>query len=89
MAKIDIEIAYALPDRQKIFSLSVEEGTIIEKAIELSGVLQEFPEIDLAKQKVGVFSKPKELTDTVKPGDRIEIYRPLLIDPKERRRRRG
>ena len=89
MAKVDIEVAYALPDTQRIFSLCVADGTTIGSAIQQSGVLQEFPEINLSKLKVGVFSKTRALTDIVKAGERIEIYRSLMIDPKERRRSRG
>jgi uncharacterized protein len=84
-----IEVAYALPQEQKIISLEVEEGCSIETAIDRSGILLLFPEIDLSKQKVGVFSKVKKISETVHEGDRIEIYRPLLIDPKEARRKRA
>ncbi|MHB1948366.1 MAG: RnfH family protein [Gammaproteobacteria bacterium] len=86
---IFIEIAYARPDQQKILSVEVKEGATIEEAIDRSGILEIFPEIDLTKQKVGIFSQIKKLTDRVKEGDRIEIYRPLLIDPKEARRKRA
>jgi putative ubiquitin-RnfH superfamily antitoxin RatB of RatAB toxin-antitoxin module len=88
MATIKIEVAYALPDKQKIFTFTVPEGTTIENTIYQSGVLTEFPEIDLGNQKVGIFSKRCALTDIVKAGDRIEIYRPLKLDPKEKRRLR-
>lgn len=85
---ITVEVAYARPDQQKIIKLQVAEGATIETAIERSGILEIFPDIDLLQQKVGIFSQVKKLTDTVKEGDRIEIYRPLLIDPKEARRKR-
>lgn len=88
MAKLDIEVAYALPEQQKIMVLQVEEGVTIEAAILASGIIDMFPEIDLAKNKVGVFSKPRQLNDIVLAGERIEIYRPLALDPKEARRRR-
>lgn len=81
-----IEVAYALPDKQTLFTLEIEEGVTIEQAILRSGIISEFPEIDLTQQKVGIFGKLKALSDLVKEGDRIEIYRPLLIDPKEARR---
>ncbi len=84
-----VEVAYALPQEQKIISLQVEEGCSIETAIDRSGILLLFPEIDLSKQKVGIFSKLKKLSEIVHEGDRIEIYRPLLIDPKEARRKRA
>ena len=82
---INIEVAYS----QRIIKLSVEEGCTIELAIDRSGILFEAPDIDLMKQKVGIFSKKKKLTDIVKDGDRIEIYRALMIDPKEARKKRA
>ncbi len=85
---IAVEVAYARPDEQKIIALEVEEGSTIETVIDRSGILLLFAEIDLAQQKVGVFSKIKQLSDKVKAGDRIEIYRSLTIDPKEARRKR-
>lgn len=87
--QITVEVAYAQPDQQRIIALQVAEGTTIEAAIQLSGILMLFPEIDLTKQKVGIFSKPKPLSEILRDGDRIEIYRPLLIDPKEARRKRA
>lgn len=86
---ITIEVAYALPDKQEIIKLEVPESTTIETAIDRSGILLLFHEIDLSKNKVGIFSKIKQLTDIVNQGDRIEIYRPLTIDPKELRRLRA
>ncbi len=86
---IKVEIAYALPDRQQIFTVYIPSGSTIETAIDRSGILEIFPEIDLMKQKVGIFSKLKKLSDIVSEGDRIEIYRSLMIDPKEARRRRA
>ncbi|RDI48050.1 RnfH family protein [Aquicella lusitana] len=83
---IKIEVAYALPDQQRILALEVEAGCTIEEAIHRSGMLALFPEIDLTQQKVGIFSKARRLSDGVKEGDRIEIYRPLTIDPKQARR---
>jgi putative ubiquitin-RnfH superfamily antitoxin RatB of RatAB toxin-antitoxin module len=87
--QITVEVAYASVDRQELLTLQVEEGAQIETVIDRSGILEIFPEIDLMKQKVGIFSKIKKLTDTVQEGDRVEIYRPLLIDPKEARRKRA
>ncbi len=83
---ISVEVAYAQPEEQKMISLQVSAGATIQSVIEHSEILTMFPDIDLTKQKVGIFSKLKELTDIVSDGDRIEIYRPLLIDPKEARR---
>jgi putative ubiquitin-RnfH superfamily antitoxin RatB of RatAB toxin-antitoxin module len=87
--KINVEVAYASPTTQKILSVEVEEGSTIETAIDRSGILELFPEIDLGKQKVGIFSKLKSLDEKVKAGDRIEIYRPLTLDPKDARRKRA
>lgn len=89
MKKINIEVAYAGLKKQRIFAFEIEAGSTIAAAIEASGVMQEFPEIDLSSQKIGVFSKSRKLTDIVQAGERIEIYRPLTIDPKEARRKRA
>ncbi len=92
MAKINmlkVEVAYARPNSQKIIAIEVEDGCTIETVIQRSGILSLYPEIDLEKQKVGVFSKSRNLTDLVNDGDRIEIYRSLIIDPKEARRARA
>ncbi len=87
--QITVEVAYASVDRQELLTLQVEEGAKIETVIDRSGILEIFPDIDLTKQKVGIFSKIKKLTDPVQEGDRVEIYRALLIDPKEARRKRA
>ena len=84
-----IEVAYALPDVQVIIPLKVEQGTTIEQAIHLSGVLDTFPEIDLTQNKVGIFSKLSKLDQTVREKDRVEIYRKLIADPKEVRKKRA
>lgn len=89
MNQIHIEIAYALPERYFLKAFCVDEGTMVQTAILQSGVLQQFSEIDLSKNKVGIFSRPAKLTDVLRNGDRIEIYRPLLADPKEIRRKRA
>lgn len=88
---INIEVAFALPNEQKIITLQVEEGTTIYDAAKLSGIDQKFPQIDLDSYPMGIFGKgerkPKEVA--VKEGQRIEIYRPLIADPKEVRARRA
>lgn len=83
---LSIEVVYASVTAQKVIALSVKEGATIQEAIEQSGILSSFPEIDLTQQKVGVFGKRKVLSDIVQDNERIEIYRPLVIDPKEARR---
>lgn len=85
---IQVEVAYACPERQVIVPVMLAAGSTLEQAIEQSGVLSEFPEIDLGQNKVGIFGKLARKTAELKPGDRVEIYRPLLADPKEVRRRR-
>jgi len=87
--KIPVEVAYALPDKQVILKLMVAPDATLESVIRTSGILLQFPDIDLGKSKVGVFGKPGKLTDTLYPGDRVEIYRPLIADPKEVRKKRA
>jgi len=86
---IAIEVAFALPKRQTLLSLQVPVGSTIRQAIETSGILATFPEIDLAVNKVGIWSRTAKLDEVVNAGDRIEIYRPLVADPKDMRRRRA
>jgi len=84
-----IEVAYALPDKQSLISLEVEEGTTIKEAIEASGVLDTYNQIDLTRDKVGIFSKFARLDTVLREKDRIEIYRPLIADPKKVRKERA
>ncbi|MEE9343888.1 MAG: RnfH family protein [Gammaproteobacteria bacterium] len=86
---IKIEVAYALPDEQVIISVEVTEGTTIEQAIQFSTVIEKFPEINLDALKVGIFGKLKKRNQALRAGDRIEIYRPLIADPKEVRKKRA
>jgi putative ubiquitin-RnfH superfamily antitoxin RatB of RatAB toxin-antitoxin module len=86
---IPVEVAYALPAEQVIMRLEVEQGATLRDAIERSGILDQFPEIDLATNKVGVFGKLSKLDAVLRPKDRVEIYRALVADPKEVRRRRA
>lgn len=86
---IPIEVAYATPEKQVILTVQISPEANAEQAILTSGVLDQFPEIDLTTAKIGIFSKACKLNQALKPGDRVEIYRPLLIDPKEHRRQRA
>lgn len=88
---ISIEVAYALPDKQLILSVQVSQGTSLRDAVKQSGIEKEFPELNLEEARLGVFGKASRYpgTDLVKEGDRIEIYRPLLIDPKQARANRA
>jgi putative ubiquitin-RnfH superfamily antitoxin RatB of RatAB toxin-antitoxin module len=83
-----VEVAYALPQVQRVLTLEIPTGTTAKQAIELSGILQIFPEIDLSLQAIGIFSEKISLDTVLNAGDRVEIYRPLLIDPKEARFKR-
>lgn len=90
MDKIQIEVAYAsTTEHQTLLTLRVEPPCTVEKAILLSGVLDIYPEIELSNQIVGIWSRPCELTHLVQSGDRIEIYRPLVQTPEERRRKKA
>lgn len=84
-----VEVAYAKPEAQVVVPLEVAEGTTAAGAIEASGLLDKFPEIELADNRVGVFSKPCPLNHVLRAGDRVEIYRALIADPKEARRNRA
>lgn len=77
-----VGIAYALPYRQAWFNIELPDGATIKDAIERSGILSQFPEIDLEKNKVGIFGKVSKLDAVLNDGDRVEIYRPIICDPK-------
>ena len=77
-----IGIAYALSKRQVWFDVELPDGATIQDAINRSGILKQFPDIDLAKQKVGIYSKLSKLDTVLNEGDRVEIYRPITCDPK-------
>ena len=84
-----IEIAYAIPAKQEIITLDLDKPCSVKEAIERSKIIEHFPEIDLEKNKVGIFGKAVKLTDILRDKDRVEIYRPLIADPKESRRARA
>ena len=87
--KIGVEVVYALHDKQELVGLRVAEGTTAREAVEASGVLAKFPEIDLAQNKLGVFGKLVKPDTVLRDHDRVEIYRPLIADPKEVRKQRA
>ena len=87
--EILVEVAYALPEEQVIISIKVPTKFNVKQAIEKSGIQKKFPSIDLSKNKVGIFGKKTTLDHLLKDKDRIEIYRPLILDPKEMRRKRA
>jgi len=86
---IQVEVAYALPNEQIVHVVEGEPGLTVEQAIRQSGILEAHPEIDLGSNKVGVFGKAAKLDAVLYPGDRVEIYRPLIADPKEARKKRA
>lgn len=87
--KINVELVYALPAEQTLLKFEVPEATTIVEAIKLSGILDKHPEIDLEKGKFGIFGKLSKTDTVLREKDRIEIYRPLIADPKEVRRKRA
>ncbi len=86
---IQVEVVYGLADEQALLSIDVPENTEIKDVILASNIIEQFPEIDLDNVKVGVFGKLAKMDQTVRERDRIEIYRPLIADPKEVRKRRA
>ncbi|WP_345810792.1 RnfH family protein [Paraburkholderia sp. PREW-6R] len=87
-AQLSIEVGYALATEQTLIALELPQGATVRDALHVSGILQRFPQIDLATQKVGIFGKVKPLDAVLADHDRVEIYRPLLVDPKVSRQRR-
>ena len=87
--EILIEVAYALAKKQLIIPIKVKEGTTAKEAIQVSGIIKKFPEIDLNINQIGIFGKLTQLDHVMRERDRIEIYRPLVADPKEIRRQRA
>ena len=84
-----VEVAYARLDEQVLLELVVDTGITLKETVEKSGILERFPEIDLAKNKLGIFGKMAKLDAKLTEGDRVEIYRPLIADPKEQRKKRA
>lgn len=87
--KIMVEVAYAKENEQVIIPLNVDAGTTLEQAVQLSGILEQFPEIDLTQNKAGIFGKIAKADTELREKDRVEIYRSLIADPKESRRKRA
>lgn len=85
---MQVEVAYASTTRQVVVTIAVAADCTVRDAIQQSGILEQCPEIDLAVNRVGIFSKQATLESHIKAGDRLEIYRPLLIDPKQARQQR-
>ena len=86
---IHVEVVYALPARQEVIAVTLRDGATVEQAIQASGLPARYPEIDLAQNKVGIYAKLCKLDATLRDKDRVEIYRPLIADPKEVRKQRA
>lgn len=86
---IKVELLYALPHEQTLLYVEVPQGTTLGDAVKISGILEKHPDIDLASNKVGIFGKLSKLDTVLRDRDRVEIYRPLIADPKEVRRKRA
>lgn len=86
---IHIEVIYALPHKQECVHLNLAAGTTLKQALDASGLLQKYPEIDPTKSKIGIYGKLAKADSEIRDRDRIEIYRPLIADPKEVRKQRA
>lgn len=86
---IMVEVAYGLPDRQALLQVELPAGANLADAIEASGIREAFPELEVAADRVGIWGRKAALNQPLNDGDRVEIYRPLLVDPKEARRARA
>jgi putative ubiquitin-RnfH superfamily antitoxin RatB of RatAB toxin-antitoxin module len=86
---IRVEVVYAKPERQEVIGLTVPSGATVAQAIEASGLLAKYPEIDLTRNKLGIYAKLAKLETPLHDRDRVEIYRPLIADPKEVRKQRA
>jgi putative ubiquitin-RnfH superfamily antitoxin RatB of RatAB toxin-antitoxin module len=87
--RIRVEVAYATPARQILLGIEVPPDCTVAEAIELSGIREAFPEMDPVPAAVGIFSRKVALDHKLQDGDRVEIYRPLLVDPREMRKQRA
>ena len=86
---MEIEVAYATPDKQILLSMDVPAGCTVAEAIGLSSIREEFPDMEVDPKAVGIFSRKVSMDHELKEGDRVEIYRPLVADPKEMRKQRA
>jgi putative ubiquitin-RnfH superfamily antitoxin RatB of RatAB toxin-antitoxin module len=86
---LKVEVCYALPDKQELIPVSLPAGATLKQAIEASGLLEKHPEIDIGKNKFGIYAKLSKLDTVLRDRDRVEIYRPLIADPKEVRKQRA
>lgn len=87
--ELEIEVVYALPEVQTLLKLKVPAGTTVLEAIKRSGIMEKHPEVDTVKNKIGLFGKLVKADTVLRANDRVEIYRPLIADPKEVRKKRA
>ena len=88
-ATITVEVCYARADKQEVVSVKLPAGSIVLNALESSGLLGKYPEIDIKKNKFGIWNKLSKTDSALRDRDRVEIYRPLIADPKEVRKQRA
>lgn len=86
---MEVEVVFALPEREDTVKVRLAPGATAADAVRASGILGRHPEIDLARHKLGVYGKAVAPETRLADGDRVEVYRPLAMDPKEARRRRA
>jgi len=86
---LNIEVCYALSGKQDVVRLKLAAGATLQQAVEASGLLAKYPEIDVKKNKFGLWNKLSKLDSALRDNDRVEIYRPLIADPKEVRKQRA
>lgn len=86
---IRVEVTHALPEKQALLAVDVPPGTTLMQAIEASGIRDAFPGLEVDPQRLGIFGRKAQPDDVLQEGDRVEIYRPLIADPKEARRQRA
>ncbi len=86
---LNVEVCYALPGKQEMVRVKVPEGASLQQALEASGLLGKYPEIDIGKTKFGIWNKLSKLDSVLRNQDRVEVYRPLIADPKEVRKQRA
>lgn len=86
---INVQVIYTLPDRQEMISITLPVGATLKTAVEASGLLQKYPEIDVESGRFGIYARVSRLNTELRDQDRVEIYRSLIADPKEVRRQRA
>ncbi len=89
MAEINVEVCYAQANKQDVVRVKLEEGATVQQALEASALLAKYPEIDVKKNKFGIWNKLSKIDSVLRDKDRVEIYRPLIADPKEVRKQRA